>query len=515
MVAGWLPLLISPVRAKELDGDIRQITVWSKQLYTASGKNDILLMRGYFQGASWERPIPEATWRRLELLGVTRTRLINFESGSSMQIDELTGKAEFDFSSLLAGLQDCKKFKLTPHIIVGQLPQAALLNSEEGEKYGVRDWNKYEQYAYAFLKFITVEQGIHQADFEVANEPDINGASWLLPGKLRNGDTEMYRAYLQLYQAWSHAANKISKEHPELILRIGGPALTSYTFSFWKTNWGQEFIQDIAAQKLRLDFFSFHFYGNNAALTGQPAWGPYPRFPEQVAFFRDQLDKAGLSKVPIYLTEWGPSYVISDAPEGIVNGNHVGAAWAARFLREMAENRIDEGMALIFRDHVDANGAENWAWPSFLLSDGLTAKAFYNLSLMFMKLPDQRVQASAPSGALGVIAGGNKRKVSVLVYNQNWNYPDSQESAVKERLQFRVAQLPFNANRVHITIYSIDANHGDAHGLYKQGRHLNQANTELCAVDEREAAVTNHTLTLNNVFIEPSSVMLLEITSPN
>lgn len=432
------------------------------------------------------------------------------------QIDAVKNELRFNFSSLLPGLQDCRKYHLSPHIIVGQRSQIALANQKEGGVYGVSDWSLYEEYAYAFLKFVMIDQGFSQADFEVANEPDINGASWLLPVKLPSGAPAMYQAYFHLYRAWSAAAARLALEHPELKLRIGGPTIGPFTFAFGKFNWSGQFIRDVAAQKLRLDFLSFHFYGNTESLAGLPPFDPYPPFAERIAYFQSSLKNVGLGNVPIYATEWGPSYVTSETPEGVINGNHVGAAWTARFLMDMVENKVDEGMALTFRDHLDvSNSTNDWGWPSFLLSDGVTPKALYNVALMFSRLPGQRVQTSATKASLGVLASADNAKVAILAFNQDWDYPNTRERANEEQVQVRINGLPFAASKVHMVRYLVDETHSNAHYFYKQGLPITRENSKLQQVEETIVLVTNGIIDLPIIRLAPSSVTLWEITAGN
>lgn len=493
----------------------KQITISPMVGYDISGKNDIQLMRSYFQGASWETGIPVETWQRLRVLGMTRLRLINVESAYSTHIVAATNSVTFNFDSLLPGLIDCKKYHLKPHVVVGQRPQEALMYSADENKFGVRDWRLYEEYAYSFMKFVMVEQGFSHADFEVANEPDINGAAWLLPKKLPNADMEMYQAYWQLYSAWARAADKLDGDYPNIKLRLGGPDITPFSFAFGRTNWGEKFIGDAASHKTRMDFFSFHAYGNNASLKGQSLWSRYPGLAEQINYFRNKLVESGFGKAPIYVTEWGANDDVSMSPQGIINGNHSGAAWTVKFLQEMVENKVDEGMALILRDHKNPDGNNNWGWPGLLTSDGETKKAFYNVASMFMKMPTHRVSVSPIEGTVGVIAAADESKVGLIIYNQNWNYRETRDSAVTESLSIRYDQLPFKTKRVHVVKYLIDESHGDAYGSYKKGIPITEENSGLIPLEDVVIPTTGRDLLLSNIILNPSSVMLVEISPIN
>ena len=492
--------------------DALEINVSPMLRYEVSGKNDIQLMQSYFQGASWEGTIPPETWKVLQPLGLTRLRLINVESANSVKIDATTGEVSFNFDSLLSGLQDCRKYNLIPHIIVGQFPQNALLQIKDEKKFGVQDWAVYEQYAYSFLKFVTVEQGFNRADFEVANEPDVNGASWLLPKKLPSADKSMYQAYFQLYSTWAKAADKLAKEYPSLKLRLGGPDIISYSFVVGNMNWGEKFINDVAAQKIRMDFFSFHAYGSNASLNGETPLKKFPTFTEQISFFHKKLDASGMGRVPIYVTEWGANDDVTMSPQGIVNGNHSGAAWTVKFLQEMVENRVDEAMALILRDHKNADGSNDWGWPGLLTSDGVTKKAFYNVASMFMKMPTHRVFVSQLKGSVGIIAAADENKVGLIIYNQIWNYRETSDSAVTETLSIRFDQLPFKTKRVRVVRYLIDDEHGDAYGAYKKGLPIAKVNSGLIPLEDVVMPSTARDFLLSNIRLNPSSVMLVEIS---
>ncbi len=161
----------------------------------------------------------------------------------------------------------------------------------------------------------------------------------------------MYSAYLKLYGVWANAADELEREHPGLKIRIGGPSITPFSYGYGSLNWAEQFTKDIVAGQLRLDFMSFHFYGNQQALSGLTEFGEYPSIDRQISFLRDKLNSVGLNNIPLYVTEWGPSSDINESPRGIINGNHVGAGWMARFLLDMAENNVEEGSLLVFRDY--------------------------------------------------------------------------------------------------------------------------------------------------------------------
>lgn len=500
------------------------ITVEPQVQYNVSGQDDLKLMRQFFREATWTSPISSRTWNMLKPLGVSKARLM-VESRNSVSVDSTTKELHFDFSNLLKALKNCKAYGLIPHIIVGQHPQIALAASiKNGKYYGISDWAAYEEYAYAFLEFVMIKKGFLQADFEVANEPDINGASWLLQASskygLVNGDPKMYSAYIKLYGVWAQAADKLVREHPELKLRIGGPAITVWSYGFGKLNWAEQFLKDVVAQQLRLDFISFHLAGNGQSLSGLPEFGKFPSVNKHASYLRGKLKTMGLNNIPMYVTEWHPSYIIIESPGGIINGNHVGAAWMARFLLDMAENNIEEGSLLLFSDLPrpdlthPGKFTNNWGGPSLLLSDGVTPKALYNVALMFSKLPGQRVNSfPTRQGSIGIIASADASKVGILAFNQNWDFPNAKELATTEEVQIQVNGLPFITPKARVVRYVVDETHSNAYYLYKNKVTPTPQNAALRKVEIKDIPVINGTVNLPNVDLEPSSVTLWEITA--
>lgn len=51
---------------------INLITADPKVRYNVSNQDDLSLIRRYFQGASWEMPIPPETWHLLQPLGISK-----------------------------------------------------------------------------------------------------------------------------------------------------------------------------------------------------------------------------------------------------------------------------------------------------------------------------------------------------------------------------------------------------------------------------------------------------------
>jgi xylan 1,4-beta-xylosidase len=479
--------------------------------FDASRKDDMRLMRGYFQSASWEYSIPEMTWDRLKLIGLRGIRLINVESNRAVRSVRIDGALSFDFSLLLPALADCRRYGLIPHIVVGQRMQDLLAIRDKASAYGIADLRAYEDYAFALMKFVARDQGFSNADFEVGNEPDTNGAAWLLDGAHKNGAPEMYEAYLALYEAWAKAADRLTRAFPEARIRLGGPALTPYTLYYGEVEWARQFVSAVARRQLRLDFFSVHLYGDQQSLRGATPNGPYPSLADGLAYYKRLLKESGLAHVPLYVTEWGPCADTDDSPCGAINGDEVGAAWAAKFVIEMAESGVDEGIALILRDHMTADGKrDNLSWPAFLLADGQTPKALYNVARIFRRMADQRMVVSGGDDVTTVLASSSGSRVTIMAVNQQWNFSRSADEATRTRLSVTVHPWHSGSNRVNFVRYVIDRSHSNVYRSRQTGARRIKA--ELQSVEQGTVDVVNGALHLPSVIAEPSSITYWEIT---
>ncbi|MFM0640727.1 hypothetical protein PQQ63_28930 [Paraburkholderia metrosideri] len=477
-----------------------------------TGSLDLARLRSYYAGASWETPISPSTWEKLKLLHVSKIRMINVESTEATHSSANERSMDFNFNSLNLGLVDCQNYKLTPHIVVGARIQTAIANRSTNGYFGVNNWSVYEDYAYELMKYVTVTRNFPTAEFEVGNEPDINGTKWLLEGKLPSGDARMYGEYHSLYRAWSNAAVRLKKNYPALGFKLGGPDITPYTFAFGKLNWASQFIDDAGKERLKLDFFSFHFYGNNAALDKTNKFGPYPDFDEEIKFYRKELKNAGLEKTSIYVSEWGPSTFVDGSIQGVTNGNHVGAAWAARFIVAMAENKIENALALIFRDHFLPNTREdNWGWPGYLLADGETPKALYNLFSIFELFPAGKLSVSRPSPALMVVSSSDGVSTGVMAVNQSWDFAKMEDLAGDATVDISLVGNNYKSDAVHVRMFVIDSMHADPYMSVKNGKAAGSSVGGLRPTAEFDVHLKNGVIQLPATLLRTSSVTFWQL----
>ena len=475
--------------------------------YSSTGGEDMARLREIASGSTFEVATVPAMYERLRAIGWRYLRLINVDT-NFVRVGE-DGQPVYEWSGhLQEGLRACKDLGATPHLIIGHLRPSAL--PKPADQWTEADWRLYEQYIYDFFYYVLDEWGFKEAYWEVANEPDINGASWLTTQSYSNSARPMYEAYFNLYRHISTAAQRFEHDHPELApIKLGGPAGTEYSFGFGDFNWYRQFLLDCAREKLKLDFLARHVYGNNTPLGQRQQFGPYPHFSAQQEFIRQAMKEAGLD-IPILITEWGASWKTDMSPEGIVNGNNVGAAYAATFLYEMLVWGVSRSLYLVVADIPlqDGSNKSNWGWPSlFTYADlGWKTKAPYNTFKMLAMMAPQRVECSNGTRALGMLASKDPDKVTVMI----WNY-DYPEGPPAYRVQLRVTGLPFESAEVFCERYLIDETHSNAWYLFENHEPLD-GREELQKAGSTAMLVTDQAIQTQPWTISTYSVTLLVIT---
>ncbi|MBL4701507.1 MAG: hypothetical protein JKX85_09640 [Phycisphaeraceae bacterium] len=502
--------------------DAMRIVVQPHVIYNANGYGNLARIRSYFSCASWEWPISDRSWELLKPLGIDSFRLINIEGNNLVADSNKQGSYIFQpHPRLKQGLDDCAKFYVRPHLILGHVIQQALANkTDDGTLWGVSDWDAYEKYAYDCLAWINENYDFPLIELEVGNEPDINGMKWMLPDKLALGSLKMYEQYMQIYRAWAGAVTKFTaeKKQKQMQIQIGGPDVTLYTFVFADSHWVKRFLQDTSAENLRVDFVSFHFYGNGGGIGPHTSFGPWQKFDQYVTDIRRSMRQAQMQR-PLRITEWGPTWHTRKLPDGLLNSSHIGAAWDAAFLHDLLANDIDDATALIFRNHgtyPDKPYEDNWQWSGYLTRDGNYPKATYNVFAMFSMLPGQRIEATTQRQNVGVIASADEHSVGVLAWNMSFDFEHQVDQSRQQPVQLQVGKLPFDAKFVSVKRYLVDETHSNLYHFVETGKvttgkdvtDVIAKQTTLQLIEELSIPVVDQHITLPVTQLSPSSVSL-------
>lgn len=428
-----------------------ELTVRADARLSKSGGDDIGRLQRLAGGVGWEFSPNKLTADKLRQLGMRTIRCINVDPLPG-RFDE-TGAYVFEPvpARLDAHLQTCRELGANPHIILAQgVPEVLRLSPAEvqartpimgqspaGHTYWNGDWARLRAYWKAYFRLVVIDCGFSRARFEVGNEPDINGQFPRLAGKQgAMGSRALYQAYLEVYRNASQAAQEFEAEHPGAKVTLGGPALAwAYSFKYGELNWATEFIKDVAAAKLKLDFLGVHFYGNIASLHGEYPAG-YPPLAEMLATTQNARDRY-LPGLAIEVTEWGASYHTNNRPEATVNANPIGAAWSAAFLNQLLESGVRTALYLVTtdgqaRDPAGAGLKNVWGWPSLFVNPVQFGqpwpKAPAHLFSMIHVLAPQRVVLEGirlESGINGIASTHpTTGEITVLLWNYQFQIPE-------------------------------------------------------------------------------------------
>ena len=498
--------------------------------------NDLAQLKQLALGVGWEFSPNAATTAKLKEIGIRKIRCINVdmlpgkfdEKGNYIVDRSQTGRLD-------AHLATCRQIGAIPHIIIAQnLPKQirriVAADSDEGRVMGLQrnqtvgptDYTLFRNYQLAFFEHVLVALGCRNAVFEAFNEPDIGGVVSPTPKPPARGSAELYDAMFKLYREISNAARIFEQRHPDIPLKLGGPALSwAFTFRFGSFNWGERFVRDVAKEKLKLDFIGVHFYGNITSLRGEYK-SLYPPFTEMLGGLKRIRDQY-LPGVPIQINEWGPSYHVNLTPQSMVNADHVGAAWSAEFLTVMLEEGVDEALYLVTTDlqqNKDGKPENIWGWCSLFTNPNVYGKAFpkaaFHLLKMISMLEGSRVE-STRSGSLGSFAAADPGTgtLRILAWNYGARIPESglpvetvaagtPEIAVVGAAEF------FGSERVRMTRRLLSRNTGNAYQVWKDGGTLTEENTALPVTDSGEFTIADGELRFGLHF-PANSVSLVEL----
>jgi xylan 1,4-beta-xylosidase len=254
--------------------------------------------------------------------------------------------------------------------------------------------------------------------WEIWNEPDVRPQMW-------TGTDE------QFFELFTVTARAIKQRFPDV--KVGGPAVGGTGDfdgeTFRPAAFAAKFLDHCRAQRVPLDFFSWHRY------TGDP-WD----LPRRARAIREMLDVRGFTATESHFNEW--NYLPNDdwAPMTMAGGGVPrekwfdeiggprGAAFAATALMHLQDSPVD--VANYFTGEIQGFGLFNF--------HGVPRKTFYAFKAC-RELLDTPCRVSlpiSPRGAVTVAAGlrTDSRAATILVSNFN---------AADTTLTLRLQNLPW------------------------------------------------------------------------
>jgi xylan 1,4-beta-xylosidase len=465
----------------------------------ANAQGNLQQARRYCKGAAYPDSVggiaPSVPY--LSQVGFNQIRGLNVDNtNASVPGDQNKLDANGNFvpgARLNEVLRESRRYRYNPMIVVGQQTPYYLLQSY-GNAWTWSDsvWQQYRNYAYKFARYAALEyqgSGFNRIVFEVGNETELVPPEyvWSEPGIKPDefGTPQRYAHLRRIYGIWQEAVNRVAQESPTRKILITGPSITPYGMFYAPRdrgiNWVDTFIDDVAKNNWRLDYFSYHFYGDQGKVGNAPPHRDFSSMGEQFQSINQKLKARGL-RAKVILTEWGPSSTTDqNSILGQVNYTHEGAAWAIAFMHENLKSSVlNDAIVLTIRDNVGTAATGNPALPSLLhIRNGATyPKPLYGACRMMYLLPGNRKAVTIPNTQpnLIAIAGGHtsKRSTGVIVANYRYNMEvwnnTASDLAQPEPVTIQFDGLPFSGPGV-VRQYLIDANTNNSAVTLKLGRY--------------------------------------------
>ncbi|MFP3868040.1 MAG: GH39 family glycosyl hydrolase [Desulfobacteraceae bacterium] len=440
----------------------------------------------------------------LRELGTKRIRLINVDYVETQITTDEQGNKKLIARALDNQLDFCEKVGASPHVIIGQKIPPWLSTHKNNPWYGPRDWKIYDDYIRRLMEHVIVTRGFRQATWEVGNEPDTGHGPVIDFPRGPKGSKSDYLDYLNIYRHIATIAAQLEKKLG-IPIKLGGPAsglLKTYK-KFKAFNWYEHFLQDVAREQLKCDFFSFHYYGHASAI-GDRANPPrqLKRFGELMTMVHGWINKyhPGL---PVWITEWGASGCLR-RPGGLLNATNVGAAWIAAFVPEMLRYRVERAIFLVVADRED-----NWVWPA--LFHGTTPKPSFYVFRMFKSLKGQMLAVKGGSTAVGAVAARENHDLAILLWNYDHRHGwcDAGYDAAKlEKVSLRVTGLPANQQTFQVTQTMVSEEYGNPFYQTLPGK---KASPEPLIQDLGKRTQSKGGVEME-ISLPPSAVILLEFS---
>lgn len=490
------------------------ITVWADQEFNESGGDDIARAKAMFAG--WNRPEYGGLGPSAEAcmaLGMTRMRLINNEGADGTWTPGNYSPPPYESRSTW-GLNESLHLGLKPHIIVGnQRPEFFPPNAWT---WSQQIWDQYAQYCVDYVTYVVTRhggKGFDDVSFEVANEWAFSeDAHWVLgpppnpPGLWFHYGEERIKAYHKIYGYWQRAVDIVARRYPNKKLRIGGGNANDL--------WASWLIQKCREEKWRLDFASYHAYGD-------VPWGQIKTVAQNI---RKCLNENGFNQAEVWLTEWGTHSVLHILPKEkrAFAYQPAQAVILANVILNAAAGGTDLGIHLWPRDGYSLGVGDDPFWPpdgqGVLAYDHKNkrqwAKPGYNLMRMIKMMPGKRrrVDVTGLPSDVRVWASADNWSVAVLVCNYNWDWSDWKNPVDKsqvQNIQVRVRGLR-NVGTVRIQRFVIDDDHSNIGKYYSQSPDQPPADmkTDLEKVEDRVTRASGGVVTLPPVKLGRSATIL-------
>jgi len=280
---------------------------------------------------------------------------------------------KFDWTELDKVVKQITGVGAKPFLSLSYTPEVMAVTDIISEP---KDWNEWSLVVQKTIEHYSGEMGLNNVYYEVWNEPDLFGG-WKMGGN---------KDYRTMYRYAAIGANRATGVRA---FKIGGPATTA----LYK-NWMDGFFPYILANKLRLDFFSWHTYSLDI--------DKYVKDAADVDVWLEAHPE--FSQVEKIVTEMGPN-----SERGLQNDTVVGAAHLVAVSREMMA-KIKYGFSF----------AVSGSW-------GIVGKPRYTAMQKLNQLGDNRLGVTGEGSFVRAIGAIKDKTYQVLLTNYD---PRGQHSEV-------------------------------------------------------------------------------------
>lgn len=289
------------------------------------------------------------------------------------------GSLTYDWTKVDAFIDQLAKAKLKPFVEFGFMPEPLASGPQtifwwRGNVTPPKSHQEWADTITAFLRHQIAKRGLKEVRswyFEVWNEPNLDGF-WT--GKLEG--------YYKLYEASAKAVKAVDSQ-----LRVGGPATAGM-------GWIPELLNYCRDNKVPLDFIASHSYAAYQGFLdekGQGGGTVLATNPDSLisefSRAREDIKKSAFPKIPLFITEWGPSY----SPRDPIHDSYVCAPFILEKVRQC--ERVVDGISYwAFTDQFEEPGPPNEPFHGgfgLMNVDGLKKPAFYAYSFLARLFPKE------------------------------------------------------------------------------------------------------------------------------
>jgi xylan 1,4-beta-xylosidase len=367
------------------------------------------------------------------------------------------GSLRFDWTDVDRFIDQLRAVKLRPFVECGFMPEALASGGKTifWWKGNVTPPGKEEEWGELVEAFARHEielrgaEEVRQWYFEVWNEPNLEG--FWTGGKA---------GYFELYATTAKALKRVDGK-----LRVGGPATAGMA-------WIPEFLAFCKAGDVPIDFVSSHSYAAKEGFLDEQGKGKTTLVTAPgalVAEFgraRRDIEKSAFPGLPLFITEWGPSY----SPRDPVHDSYIDAAFILEKLQQC--EGVVEGMSYwAFSDQFEEPGPPGEPFHGgfgLMNVDGLKKPAFFAYAFLG-SLYGEQVPVDVPRVVV-TKAGG---KVRVLVWDYSPPAADApndpfykQDVPAAAREDVELAFSGLAAGRYKVTRVGTGWRRNDVYGMY-------------------------------------------------